>query len=129
MAEWFVQQQDVDLGPLRPAELLDLVRNGTVEPQTKVRKDDSAWFDASEVGGLFEAARRPTIEHYCPRCSTRVTAPPCTCPKCEILLEKTRKRIIEHSVGKKSSADPTSSNGPAESAKRWLHRKIKRNDP
>lgn len=129
MAEWFVQQDDADLGPLRPAELLDLVRNGTVVPETLVRKDDSSWFVASGVGGLFEAARRPTIEHYCTRCDARVSTPPCTCPKCDLLLTKTRKQIIEHSIGKKSSIIDSTSNGPAASAKRWLQRKIKKNDP
>lgn len=128
MADWFVQGKDVDTGPLRPADLLDLVRDGTVVETTKLRKDDSAWFSAGEVGGLFEAARRPTTEHYCPHCAVRVAAPPTTCPKCDRVLTKTDKRIIEHSIGKKSSFNSPSSAGPAASAKRWLQRKIKKSD-
>lgn len=129
MADWFVQGNDVDMGPLRPADLLDLVRDGTVVESTKLRKDDSAWFSAGEVGGLFEAARRPTTEHYCPHCAARVAAPPTTCPKCDRNLIKTDKRIIEHSIGKKSSSsNGSSSTGPAASAKSWLQRKLKRSD-
>jgi hypothetical protein len=37
-------------------DLLKKVREGEVTPQTHVRKEDSAWFPADEVGGLFEAA-------------------------------------------------------------------------
>lgn len=130
MADWYVQRPDSELGPLRPAELLDLVRNGTVIEETQVRKDDSSWFAAREVGGLFEAARRPTIEHYCPQCNARVAAPPTSCPKCDAALVNTKKRIIEHSVGRNSSSSSSSfkPSGPAESAKRWLQRKINRKD-
>mgnify|MGYP000293648354 CR=1 FL=1 len=42
-----------DVGPLRPSELLDKVRSGEVRPETMLRKDDSAYFQASDVGGLF----------------------------------------------------------------------------
>lgn len=128
MAEWFVQGKDADLGPLRPADLLELVRDGSVVETTQLRKDDSAWFSAEEVGGLFEAARRPTTEHYCPHCAVRVPPPPTMCPKCDRNLVKTDKRIIEHSIGKKSSSGGSLSAGPAASAKRWLQRKINRGD-
>ncbi|SMP76437.1 hypothetical protein SAMN06265222_12145 [Neorhodopirellula lusitana] len=128
MAIWFVRSEGGDLGPLRPADLLTLVRDGTVEPSTMVRKDDSPWFTASEVGGLFEAARRPTIEHFCPSCNVRVPPPPTQCPKCDSALSKTRKRIIEHSIGKPDRSEQNLPTGPAASAKRWLQRRIKKDD-
>ncbi|MCM2371150.1 DUF4339 domain-containing protein [Aporhodopirellula aestuarii] len=129
MTAWYVQREHEELGPLRPAELLTLVRDGSVLAETRVRKDDSPWFAASEVGGLFEAARRPTIEHFCPHCEdVRVSAPPSTCPKCDRILAKTRQRIIEHSIGK-PSAGLVMPNGPAASARRWLQRRIGKDHP
>ncbi|TWU19134.1 DUF4339 domain-containing protein [Allorhodopirellula heiligendammensis] len=127
MTAWFVQQGNEELGPLRPADLLALVRDGTVHPETRVRKDDSSWFAASAVGGLFEAARRPTIEHYCPHCeNVRVAPPPTTCPKCDQTLTKTRERIIENSLSKSNSqaSDSAASQGPAMSARRWLQKRV-----
>ncbi len=71
MTDWYVQHPDPELeeqfiGPLRPSELLKMVREGEVGPEHLLRKDDSAWFEAREVGGLFEAAMRPTICLFCP---------------------------------------------------------------
>jgi len=130
MAEWYVQQEEADLGPLRPAELLTLVRNGTVRSETMLRKDNSAWFPAAEVGGLFEAARRPTIEHYCPTCGTRVGQPPTHCPQCIKDLDKVRTKIIEHSVDQRAKPKAETPQGPSDSARRWLHRRLRkpRND-
>jgi len=131
MTAWFVQRENDELGPLRPAELLALVRDGSVQPETKLRKDDSSWFIAGEVGGLFEAARRPTIEHFCTHCeNVRVAPPPSTCPKCDRILLKTRQQITEHSIGKPSRRSGESpSNGPAASARRWLQKRKKKDDP
>ena len=128
MAVWFVQGKNSDQGPLSPADLLSLVREGTVTADSMIRKNDSPWFSASEVGGLFEAARRPTIEHYCPKCDVRVSSPPSQCPRCLEAMENTHKRIIEHSIGKPSTPSPKSTIGSASSAKRWLQRRIKKDD-
>lgn len=125
MSLWYVQSAESDVGPLRPAELLDLVRGGKVVAETMVRKDDSSWFAAREVGGLFEAARRPTIEHFCPDCGEKVGQPPTHCARCIKDLMKTKTKITEHSVGGGRSSTPPSSNGPSDSAKRWLQRRRK----
>ncbi len=58
--EWFYQQGDYEVGPLRPKELLDYVRKGVIRAHTPIRKGDSNWTPADQVGGLFEAARKPT---------------------------------------------------------------------
>ncbi|MCC9657314.1 GYF domain-containing protein [Rhodopirellula halodulae] len=126
MSVWFVQRGDEQLGPLKPAELLALVRDGSVVAETKIRKDDSNWFTASEVGGLFEAARRPTIEHYCPNCNVRVNQPPTHCPECGKDLERTKTRIIENSIAQTKRPSDSQSSGPSNSAKRWLQKKIRR---
>ena len=41
MADWFVQIVGTgeEAGPYRPGELLDLVRNGEVTPESMLRKD------------------------------------------------------------------------------------------
>ena len=46
MTHWFVQQGDSqeDLGPLRPSELLEMVRAGHVTSESMLKKDDSNWF-------------------------------------------------------------------------------------
>lgn len=130
MAVWFVQRENDEIGPLRPAELLALVRDGSVQSNTQLRKDDSSWFAASEVGGLFEAARRPTIEHFCPHChNVRVSSPPTTCPKCDQTLTKTRQKIIEHSLDNPSSqTSQASPQGPAASARRWLQKRVRKDE-
>jgi hypothetical protein len=126
VAEWFIKNTDAedagDIGPLRPNELLDLVRAGVVRPETPIRKNDSAWFKAKEVGGLFEAAMRPTINYYCPKCDSPVPEPPSTCPKCLVDIERARRVIIENTIvsgdagGKRSTTSRSMQN--------WLQKKI-----
>jgi GYF domain 2 len=98
MAEWFVQQASEVVGPLGPAELLALVRSGVVTQHTKIRKRDSEWLMANEVGGLFEAAMRPTIESRCPECDALLDSVPCQCPKCGRRVNTPRTRIIENTI-------------------------------
>ncbi|MEM1225248.1 MAG: GYF domain-containing protein [Planctomycetota bacterium] len=125
MTAWFVQQNDeTELGPLKPADLLELVRSGKVLAETMLKKDDSAWFPASDVGGLFEAARRPTIEYYCIDCGAQVKQPPTHCPHCIKDIQKARTHIVEHSVGSEPTAKSSEPKGPSDSAKRWLNRRL-----
>src|SRR6056297_2813742 len=67
VAVWFLKRMEgnveTEVGPLRPNELLSLVRKGQVQPDTMLRKDDSAWFEARTVGGLFEAALRQEVQY------------------------------------------------------------------
>ena len=116
-----------EIGPLRPAELLKLVRSGEVTPETKIRKDNSGWFNASAVGGLFEAARRPTIEYFCPVCNALIPEPPCGCPSCGREILKARARITEHGSPGEEDNSPGAPSG--RSVQRWLQRiKKKKND-
>ena len=98
MAEWFVQRASDVLGPLGPTELLALVRSGMVKQDTKIRKQDSEWLTAREVGGLFEAAMRPTIENRCPECDALLENVPCVCHKCGQRVQTARTRIIENTI-------------------------------
>ncbi len=127
MAHWFIRGEDeAEVGPVSPSELLGMVREGRVVATTVVRKDDSAWFPAADVGGLFEAARRPTIEHYCTRCGARVGPPPVTCGKCDADLSQTRQKIIEHSVAGDPQKKADDSGKAGSSAKSWLNRRLGR---
>ena len=54
VAQWFLQRMEgniqTEVGPLRPRELLALVRKGEIKPATLLRKDDSAWFPRPRSG-------------------------------------------------------------------------------
>ena len=133
MAQWFVQRMDgniqTEVGPLRPSELLDLVRSGEVTPGSFVRKDDSAWFEAREVGSLFEAAVRPTIHYYCPQCETEVTEPPVKCPKCLRDIRKAREVVTENKIAAKRSAKQAPTDATAKrSVQSWLRKRVKKKD-
>lgn len=123
MTNWFIQQQNEpeDMGPLRPSELLLKVRNGEVTRETMVRKDDSPWFTAGEVGGLFEAAMRPTIEYFCPGCHHEVSEPPVTCPKCGEKVKRGITKITENSIVRRDDQSLTSQAG--HSVRKWLQKK------
>lgn len=128
MTSWFIQQKEgvQELGPFKPAELLEMVRKGEVVEDTILRKDDSAWFPASDVGGLFEAARRPTIQYFCPQCSTEVTEPPVVCFRCGREIREGITKITEHGIINR--ADQSATEQASSSVKRWLQRKRKKND-
>ncbi|WP_442507153.1 DUF4339 domain-containing protein [Novipirellula sp. SH528] len=124
VAEWYIQQLNApeDLGPLRPGDLLKKVRCGEVKPDTLIRKGDSAWFHAAEVGGLFEAAMRPTIEYFCPQCDRPVSEPPVMCSNCGREVRKAKTRITENSI---SNGSPRPDQ-PGRSVQSWLKRKMLR---
>ena len=132
VADWFVQITGTgeEAGPYRPSELLDLVRKGEVTPESMLRKDDSTWFTAADVGGLFEAAMRPTIRHFCPNCQFEIPEPPITCPKCDMNVVRAQTEITENSIvaqNPEGRPDLTSN-----SVKGWLSRKRlgrRSNDP
>lgn len=123
MTKWFVQQDESqeDLGPLRPSELLDLVRCGKVTSESILRKDDSSWFSASDVGGLFEAAMRPTIRYFCPQCETEVTEPPVNCHECGREIHRALTEITENTIV--NQADQTVVGNAGNSVKNWLKKK------
>lgn len=123
VADWFVQISGTgdEAGPYRPSELLELVRNGEVTPESMLRKDNSSWFAAADVGGLFEAAMRPTIRHFCPNCQHEINEPPVTCPKCDTNVVRAQTEIIENSIASPHSQQQ--SDKTASSVKDWLSRK------
>lgn len=123
MTNWFIQsdQDQEDLGPFRPSELLQKVRAGEVTRETKLRKDSSAWFDAGEVGGLFEAAMRPTIEYFCPQCKTSVNEPPVVCSHCGYEIQVAITKITENTIQSPDERSVTEQAG--QSVQNWLRKK------
>lgn len=123
MTNWFVQQDGTreDLGPLRPSELLEKVRRGEVTRTSRLRKDDSAWFSAAQVGGLFEAAMRPTIEYFCPHCQVEVSEPPSVCNRCGNDVHQAVTRITENGIV--NSADQSVAGQAGQSVMNWLNKK------
>jgi len=121
MPQWFIQSAAETLGPYTPAEVLDMVRRGQVTQETKMRKDDSAWFPAAEIGGLFEAAVKPTVRYLCPVCGRDVKQPPCACAHCGREIDVARKQVTEHRI-EVAGRDGKPTGGPAASMQGWLSR-------
>ena len=119
MNEWFIRREDeTEVGPLRPSELLGQVRSGEVTSETLLRKNDSAWFEASKVGGLFEAAARRPQRHHCPFCNHVIEPPPVHCRHCQMDVRKSVLRDIPE-----EEEQPDRSNTATKSIKGWLKKK------
>ena len=82
MADWYYLEMDKTVGPLTNKELLDKVRNGDIQPETQVRKDDAKWVAAYKVNGLFEQAGVKAKSKVCPYCGTMVEKTPGKCASC-----------------------------------------------
>ena len=54
--QWYCDLMGKVVGPMTSADLLKRVRKGDIRIETLIRKDNSRWFPAGEVGGLFQAA-------------------------------------------------------------------------
>jgi hypothetical protein len=80
--EWYYQFMNDVVGPLSSSEFLSRVRAGQIKEETLVRKDDSQWVLAGQVGGLFDAARKAESHRICPYCGRTVEQPPTTCAGC-----------------------------------------------
>ncbi len=132
VTNWFIQidADQNDLGPLRPSELLDRVRAGEVTRETMLRMDDGKWFAAGSVGGLFEAAMRPTIEYICPQCEAQIGEPPVACSKCGCDVQQAVTRITENTiVTAEHGPHPDRTGGSAPSWQQRKDAKRNSNDP
>ena len=119
MNEWYVRREDEsEWGPLRPSELLSHVRTGEVSEETLIRKNDSAWFEAAKVGGLFEAAAKRPTRHHCPFCNHVIPPPPVTCVHCSMDVRNSVQREVPE-----EEEEPDRSNTATRSIKGWLKKK------
>ena len=61
--QWYFNVMGKVFGPVSSSDLLERVRCGDITGATPVRKNNSKWFPAKEVGGLFEAAFKDRPEY------------------------------------------------------------------
>ena len=54
--QWYCDVMGKIIGPISGSKLLDKVKQGEVTRETLIRKNDSKWYPANQVNGLFEAA-------------------------------------------------------------------------
>lgn len=68
MADWFYRTKAGEKGPLRPSDLMNLARQGVINPETPLRRsDDDKWVAAKKLKGLFPSAvevpqNRPVVQ-------------------------------------------------------------------
>lgn len=98
MTWYYKSHTGMELGPVSPLELLDLIRNGSVLRDTQVKKKDSQWVKAEEVNGLMATAAKPSIAFYCESCGKQVTKPPCRCLNCDMHLDKATQKLVQHDL-------------------------------
>lgn len=124
MAQWFFQVMGEVVGPLKSAQLLDKIRAGEIVAETQIRKDDSQWVPAGEVGGLFDAANRVPKKRICPYCSHEVDLPPTTCNGCNRWINRALL-ISTGPTATESAPVAKSTNGTPQLGKRGLLGTIK----
>jgi hypothetical protein len=98
MTWYYKSHTGMELGPVSPLELLDLIRNGSVLRDTQVKKKDSQWVKAEEVNGLMATASKPSIAYYCESCGKQVAKPPCRCLNCDMHLDKATQKLVQHDL-------------------------------
>lgn len=119
MSQWFIQQDEqTEIGPLRPSELLDLVRQGVVTRETLCRKANSPWCHAQDVGGLFRAADSQVVGYRCPYCQKSVSQPPTYCKGCSKYVDQATE-ILRDSSGRKPATGTSEFDPPQESTSSW----------
>ena len=106
--EWYYESMDDVVGPLSAQELLDRVRAGDIVPNTRIRKDDSQWVEASTVNGLFDAAEQRSVRNVCPYCGHGIGEPPTTCGRCarKISLSFHPDQANNASAGERKAPEP-----------------------
>ena len=118
MAEWFIHHdEETEIGPLQPSELKELVRTGAITEETLCRKDDSAWFRACDIDGLFATADSQVLGYRCPSCKNSVGKPPTYCKNCEKYLDEATE-ILQ--TGKTAGNGGPSVDAPPEKSNSWM---------
>ncbi len=97
MSDWFYRLSNAEEnGPIKPSELLELIRKGVICEKTQLRKGDSPWVASTSINGLWEAAGRPSAEFECPNCGKSIPKPPVECTNCHQLIRKATGRLVHH---------------------------------
>lgn len=97
MAQWFYRNENgQEYGPIVASQLLELIRQGSVDSETEVRKDNSPWVRACEVNGLWQAVGMPTVKFECPNCQSPIEKPPTRCKSCLKDIPKAIGHLVRH---------------------------------
>ena len=98
-----------DQGPFSAQELLQLIRDGVINEDTCIRKDDSNWVLSTEVNGLWAAAGRPIAAFDCPYCNKPIPKPPVQCGGChQQVLHAVGHLVPPTAIGSKNANNPVS---------------------
>jgi hypothetical protein len=104
MTKWFYRTDEKrEVGPVPSSQLLELIRNGAIDGETEVRKDDSPWVPARLVNGLWKAAGTPSVAFKCPFCSSVIERPPTKCEACERTVAKSVGQLVQHARPKEKA--------------------------
>jgi hypothetical protein len=71
--QWYFNVMGKVFGPVSSADLLQRVRCGDITEATPIRKNNSKWFPAKEVGGLFDAAYKDMPKYQTRRAEDEAT--------------------------------------------------------
>ena len=117
MTQWFYRTntsvktsvKSDDHGPVSAQELLQLIRDGVINEDTLIRKDDSNWVLSTEVNGLWAAAGRPIAAFECPYCNKPIPKPPVQCGGChQQVLHAVGHLVPPTAIGSKNANNPVS---------------------
>jgi uncharacterized protein (AIM24 family) len=75
-AEWYFRVKGSEYGPVSATELVQRAAEGTISPETEVRKGELPWIPASKVPGLFERAASAKPEPVAPGVPPPLPPPP-----------------------------------------------------
>lgn len=98
MSDWYYESLNKVIGPISSRQLLDKLRTGEIDAETRVRKNDSQWVPAMTVGGLYEAASRKVSKRICAYCGHEVLKVPTVCEGCERYIDRAQKVYIESPI-------------------------------
>lgn len=122
MAVWYCEVNGAQEGPLSSSQLIAKIREGEVDKDTPVRKDDSQWVAAIEINGLFAAASKPIMRKLCPYCEALIqSSPPCECPGCSRQIHRVVNRSEPSPVLANGEPNPEARGGQGGvGIKRWV---------
>lgn len=73
-AEWYYKVRGTEFGPIPATEMVQKAADGSITPQTEVRKGDGPWLPASKVASLFDRASQVRAAAH-PRPTTETPVP------------------------------------------------------
>lgn len=54
MANWYFEEDGQSVGPYSPHDMRALVADGSIQPTTRVRREEGDWYSAEDIPGLID---------------------------------------------------------------------------